>query len=135
MYFVRKKQTTKKVRDPNINNKNSARFEFKLFVVLRIVKQSVLSINAANDMRIIFLNKSKLGKWIFSFLRLKESETQTIKFTITEDKIIPTTPKLYGERFPKLLIGAPTKNQSKKIFNIIPANDDLKGKFVFSIEQ
>ena len=106
----------------------------KLFVVLRIVKQRVLSINAANDMRIIFLNKSKLGKLIFSFLRLKESKTQTIKLTITEDKIIPTTPKLYGERFPKLLIGAPINNQSKKIFNIIPANDDLKGKFVFSIE-
>ncbi len=57
-----------------------------------------------------------------------------MKFTITEDRIIPTTPKLYGERFPKLFIGAPTKNQSKKIFNIIPTNDDLKGKFVFSIE-
>ena len=106
----------------------------ELFVFLRIVKQSVLSINAANDMRIIFLNKSKLGKWIFSFLRLKESKTQTIKFTITEDKIIPTTPKLYGERYSKLLIGAPIKNQSKKIFKIIPAIDDLKGQFVFSIE-
>ena len=106
----------------------------KLFVVLRIVKQIVLSINAANDMRTIFLNKSKFGKWIFSFLRLKESKTQTIKLTITEDKIIPTTPKLYGERFPKFLIGAPIKNQSKKILNIIPANEDLKGKFVFSIE-
>ena len=94
----------------------------------------VLSKNAVNDMRIIFLNKSKLGKWIFSFLRLKESKIQTIKLTITEDKIIPTTPKLYGERFPKFLIGAPTKNQSKKILNIIPANEDLKGKFVFSIE-
>ena len=86
-------------------------------------------------MRIIFLNKSKLGKWIFSFLRLKESKIQTIKLTITEDKIIPTTPKLYGERFPKFLIGAPIKNQSKKILNIIPANDNLKGNFVFSIEQ
>ena len=86
-------------------------------------------------MRIIFLNKSKFGKQIFSFFRLKESKIQTIKLTITEDKIIPITPKLYGERFPKLLIGAPIKNQSKKIFNIIPANDDLKGKFVFSIEQ
>ena len=106
----------------------------KLFVVWRIVKQSELSINAANDMRLIFLNKSKLGKWISSFRRLKESKTQTIKLTITEDKIIPTTPKLYGERFPKSLIGAPIKNQSKKILNIIPANDDLKGKFVFSIE-
>ena len=52
----------KKVRDPNINNKNSPRFELKLFVVLRIVKQRVLSKNAANDMRIIFLNKSKLDK-------------------------------------------------------------------------
>ena len=106
----------------------------KLLVVLRIVKQIVLPINAANDMRIIFLSKSNFGKWIFSFFRLKESKTQTIKLTITEDKIIPTTPKLYGERFPKFLIGAPIKNQSKKIFNIIPANDDLKGKFVFSIE-
>ena len=106
----------------------------KLFVVLRIVKQSALSINAANDMRIIFLNKSKLGKWISSFRRLKESKIQIIRLTITEDKIIPTTPKLYGERFPKFLIGAPIKNQSKKILNIIPANEDLKGKFVFSIE-
>ena len=106
----------------------------ELFVVLRIVKQNVLSIITANDIRLIFLNKSKLGKWISSFRRLKESKIQTIKFTITEDKIIPTTPKLYGERYPKFLVGAPTKNQSKKIFNIIPANDDLKGKFVFSIE-
>ena len=106
----------------------------ELFVVLRIVKQSVLSINAANDMRQIFLNNLKLGKMIFSLRRLKERKIQTIKFTITEDKIIPTTPKLYGERFPKFLIGAPIKNQSKKILNIIPANEDLKGKFVFSIE-
>ena len=85
-------------------------------------------------MRLIFLNKSKLGKWIFSFRRLKESKIQTIKLTMTEDKIIPTTPKLYGERFPKFLIGAPTKNQSKITLNIIPANEDLKGNFVFSIE-
>jgi len=106
----------------------------KLFVVWRIVKQRVLSINAANDMRLIFLNKSKLGKCISSFRRLKESKIQTIRLTITEDKIIPTTPKLYGERFPKFLIGAPIKNQSKKILNIIPANEDLKGKLVFSIE-
>ena len=84
----------KKVRDPNVNKKNSPRNELKLFVVLRIVKQSMLSINAANDMRIIFLNKSKLGKWISSFLRLKESNIHTIKLTITEDKIIPTIPKL-----------------------------------------
>jgi len=84
-----------------------------------MIKQSVLSINAANDMRLIFLNKSKLGKWISSFRRLKESKIQIKKLTITEEKIIPITPKLYGERFPKLLIGAPTKNQSKKIFNIV----------------
>ena len=122
------------MRDPNINNKNSPRFVLNLFVVLRVVKQSVLSIDDANDMRIIFLNKSKLGKWIFSFLRLKESKTQTIKLTITEDKIIPITPKLYGERLPKSLIGAPIKNQSKKTLNIIPTNDNLKGNFVFSIE-
>ena len=51
----------KKVIDPNINNKNSPRFELKLFVVLRKAKQNVLSINAANDMRLIFFNRSKLG--------------------------------------------------------------------------
>ena len=77
-----------------MNIKNSPRFELKLFVVLRIVKESVLSINAANDMRQIFLNNSKLGKMIFSLRRLKERKIQTIKLTITEDKIIPTTPKL-----------------------------------------
>ena len=85
---------TKKVRDPNINNKNFPRSELKLFVVLRIIKQNVLPISAANDMRLIFFNKSKLGKLIFSFRRLKERKIQTIKLTITEDKIIPTTPKL-----------------------------------------
>ena len=95
----------------------------------------MLSKNAANDMRLIFLNNSKLGKMLFSLHKLKERKIQTIKFTITEDKIIPTTPKLYGERFPKLLIGAPIKTQSEKTFNIIPVNDDLKGKFVFSIAQ
>ena len=94
----------------------------------------MLPIKAANVIRLIFLNKSKLGKWIVSFRRLKESKIQIIKLTITEDKIIPTTPKLYGERFPKFLIGAPIKNQSKKILNIIPAKEDLKGKFVFYIE-
>ena len=78
-------------------------------------------------MSVIFLNKSKWGKWISSFCRLKESKIQTIKLTIIEDKIIPTTPKLYGERFPKFLIGAPIKNQSKKPLNIMPANDNLKG--------
>jgi len=41
--------------------------------------------------------------------------------TITEDNIIPTSPKLYGERFPIFLIGAPIKNQSKKLLNIIPS--------------
>ena len=61
----------------------------------------MLPIKDDNDMRIIFLNKSKLEKWIFSFLKLKESKIQTIKLTITEDKIIPTTPKLYGEMLPK----------------------------------
>ena len=105
-----------------------------LFVVFRIVKQSLLSRKAANDIRLICLNKSKLGKMIFSLRRLKERKIQTIKLTITEDKIIPTTPKLYGERFPKFLIGAPIKHQSKKTLNIIPAHDNLKGNFVFSIE-
>ncbi len=122
------------MRDPNINNKNSPKFESKLFVVLKIVKQIEPSIKDANDIRVIFFNKSMLGKWIPSFRRLKESKIETIKLTVTEDKIIPTTPKLYGDRLPKFLIGAPIKNQSKKILNIIPANDNLKGNFVFSIE-
>jgi len=102
-----------------------------LFVVLRIVKQIELSINAANDMRMIFLNKSQLGRGIFSFFKFKESKTQTIKLTITEDKIIPTTPKLYGERFPKFLIGAPIKNQSKKILN----NTLVNPKYVISLRS
>ena len=122
------------MRDPNINTKNSPIFELKLLVILRMVKQIALSINAANDIRVIFFNKLKFGKWISSLRRFKESKIETNKLTITDDKIIPTTPKLYGERFPKFLIGAPIKNQSKKILNIIPANDNLKGKFVFSIE-
>ena len=110
------------------------KFEFTLFIFLRIEKQNVLSINDAINMSVIFLNNSKLGKMIFSLRRLKERKIQTIKLTITEDKIIPTTPKLYCERFPKFLIGAPIKNQSKKILNTIPASEDLKGKVVFSIE-
>ncbi len=112
------------MRDPNINNKNSSTFEFNLFVVLRMVKQILLSIKDANDIRIIFLNKSKLGKWISSFRKLRASKIQTIKLTIPEDKIIPTTPKLYGERFSKFFIGAPIKNQSKKALRMIPANDN-----------
>ena len=122
------------MRDPNINNDNSPKLEFNFSLVLRNVKQRKLSMNDANDIRVIFFNKFKLGKWISSFSRFKERKILTIKFTITEDKIIPTTPKLYGERLPKLVIGAPIKNQSKKTFNIIPAHDNLKGNFVFSIE-
>ena len=124
----------KKVRDPNINNKNSLKSELYLCVFLRMLIQSVVSINDASDMRIIFFNKFNLGKVISSFCKLKESKIQTIKLTITEDKIIPTTPKLYGETFPKFFIGAPIKNQSKKILSIIPATDNLKGNFVFSIK-
>ena len=122
------------MRDPNINNDNSPKLEFNFSLVLRKVKQKKLSTDDANNIRMIFFNKFKLGKWISSFSRFKARKIQTIKFTITEDKIIPTTPKLYGERFPKLVIGAPIKNQSKKTFNIIPADDNLKGNFVFSIE-
>ena len=90
--------------------------------------------NDAKDMSIIFLNKIKLGKGKSSFRKLKESKMQTIKLTMTEDKIIPSIPKLNGEIFPKFFVGAPIKNQSKKILNIIPAEDNLKGNFVFSIE-
>ena len=110
------------------------KFELRIFKFLKIMEQTLLSINNDNDIRIIFFNKSKLGKFIPSFCRFRASKIQIIKLTITEDKIIPTTPKLYGERFPKLLIGAPIKIQSKKMFNIIPANDNLNGKFAFSIE-
>ena len=124
----------KKVRVPKIKNNNLPKSELYLCVFLRMLIQSVLSINDASDMRIIFFNKFNLGKLISSFCKLKESKIQTIKLTITEDKIIPTTPKLKGERLPKFLIGAPIKTQSKKILNIIPTNEDLKGKFVFSIE-
>ena len=84
----------------------------------------MLSKNDAKNMSVIFLNKSKLGKLISSFRKLRESKIQTIKLTIPEDKIIPTTPKLYGERFPKFFIGAPIKNQSKKALSMIPANDN-----------
>ena len=94
----------------------------------------MLSRNDAKNIIVVFLNKSKLGKLISSLERLKERKIQTIKLTITEDKIIPTTPKLYGERFPKFFIGAPIKHQSKKTLNIIPVNDNLKGNLVFSIE-
>ena len=94
----------------------------------------MLATKDANDMRIIFFNKFNLGKWIFSFLKLKVSKIQMIKLTITEDKIIPTIPKLYGEMFPKFLIGAPIKNQSQKMLIIIPFNDNRKGNFVFSIK-
>ena len=45
-------------------------------------------------------------------LQIERSKIQTIKLTTTEEKIIPKTPKLYGERFPKLLIGAPINNLS-----------------------
>ena len=95
-----------------------------LFLFLKKLKQILLSRNDAKNMSIIFLNKSKLGNFIASLERLKERKIQTIKLTITEDKIIPTTPKLYGERFPKSFIGAPIKNQSKKALNMIPANDN-----------
>ena len=112
------------MRDPNINNKNSSTFEFNLFVVFRIAKEILLSIKDANDIRIIFFKKSKFGKCISSFRKLRASKIQTIKLTIPEDKMIPTIPKLYGERLSKFFIGAPIKNQSKKALRMIPANDN-----------
>jgi len=89
----------------------------------------MLSINDADDMRVIFFNKSIFGKWISSFRRFKERKIQTIKFTNTEDKIIPTTPKLNGERFPKLLIGAPIKNFG----NLSPYNFGVVGIILSSV--
>ena len=54
---------------------------------------------------------------------------QTIKLTIIEDKIIPTTPKLYGERFPKFLIGAPINNFG----NLSPYNFGVVGIILSSV--
>ena len=93
----------------------------------------MLEIKHAKEIRINFFNKIVFGKFILKLLRLEERMIHTIMFTITEDRIIPVTPKLYGDKFPKLLIGAPTKNQSKKTLRIIPAKDDLKGNLGFSI--
>ena len=64
-----------------------------------------------------------------SFRRLKESKIQTIKLTITEDKIIPTSPKLYEERFPKFLTGAPIKNFG----NLSPYNFGVVGIILSSV--
>ena len=69
-------------------------------------------------------NVNFLGKGKSSFRKLKESKMQTIKLTMTEDKIIPSIPKLNGEIFPKFFVGAPIKNQSKKALSMIPANDN-----------
>ena len=66
-------------------------------------------------------------------LNFADRKMQISKFTIPEDIIIPITPKLYGSKLPLLLIGAPIKNQSKKTLSIIPAKDNLKGNFGFSI--
>ncbi len=84
----------------------------------------MLAIKDDKHIRRIFFNKINFGKYIFSLCKLNESKRHTIKFTMTEDKIIPTTPKLYGEKFPKFLTGAPIKIQSKNIFISIPANDN-----------
>ena len=47
-----------------------------------------------------------------------------IKLTKPEERIIPITPKLNGDMFPKLPIGAPIRNQSKKTLRIIPAKEN-----------
>ena len=60
---------------------------------------------------------------------------QIIKLTMPEDSTIPITPKLKGNKFSALLTGAPSKNQSKKTFSIIPAKDNWKGNLGFSIEE
>ena len=84
----------------------------------------MLEIKHANEIRRIFFNKTVLGKLILYFLKLAERKIHIIKLTIPEDRIIPITPKLYGNKFPTLLIGAPSKNQSKKTLSIIPAKDN-----------
>ena len=80
----------------------------------RIAKQILLSIKDVNDMRIIFFNNFNLGRWISSFRKFKESKIQTIKLTITEDKIIPSTPKLYEKDSQNYKLGHQLKTNQKK---------------------
>ena len=74
----------------------------------------MLVIAHANEIKTIFFNKIDFGKLILYLLIFAERKIQTSKFTIPEDSIIPTTPKLKGNKFPALFVGAPSKNQSKK---------------------
>ena len=75
-------------------------------------------------MRTNFFNKIVFGSFILYFSKLVKRKTHIIMLTIPEDRITPITPKLKGNKFLTLLIGAPIKNQSKKTFSIIPAKDN-----------
>ena len=99
-------------------------FEFNLFISLITEQQIVLVIQQANEIRINFFNKIILGILIPQLLKFVVRKIQIIKLTIPEERTIPITPKLQGDKFPKLLVGAPTRNQSKKTFSIIPAKDN-----------
>ena len=99
-------------------------FEFNLSIYLINEQQIVLVIEHADKIRTIFFNKIVLGKLILQLFKFAERKIQITKLTIPEDIIIPITPKLKGNKFPILLIGAPSKNQSKKTLRTIPAKDN-----------
>ena len=66
------------------------------------------------------------------FPNLKDKITQIMQFTNPDESTIPITPKLYGKRLSRELMGAPINIQSKVIFKTIPISDTLKGNFVSS---
>ena len=82
----------------------------------------------------VFLNKTLWGSGLVKFFSLIDKIIQIIKLTIPDERTRPTTPKLYGERFPEFGIGAPMSIQSNKKLRPIPKIDKLKGKLISSIE-
>ena len=88
----------------------------------------------AINIKKVFLNKTLWGSGLVKFFSLIDKIIQIIKLTIPDERTRPTTPKLYGERFPEFGIGAPMSIQSNKKLRPIPKIDKLKGKLISSIE-
>ena len=88
----------------------------------------------AINIKKVFLNKIIWGSGLRKFFSFIDKIKQIMKFTIPEERTRPTTPKLYGERFPEFGIGAPMSIQSNKKLRPIPKIDKLKGKLISSIE-
>ena len=99
-------------------------FEFNSLKFLINKRQIKLVVKHVIEIKRIFFIKIAFGKQISKFLKFKDRRIQIIKLTIPEESIIPITPKLQGDKLPKLLTGAPSKNQSKKTLKIIPAKDN-----------